>query len=177
MSDMQNENPYASPEAESSAQNTDQKGMLSEKSMRFLKEASPWIIFISVLDFISCGITVLLGVIATIAGNSFNNDDFSSFNDISVTVGSFVKTFAGFAGLFYIAIGVIIFFPGKFLWSFGTKIKKFERNGNMQDLEKGLENNKMYWKFSGIITIVSFALVPILLIIAAVIAASTAGGL
>ena len=71
----------------------------------------------------------------------------------------------------YIVSGVIVFFPSKFMYSFGSRIKRYAGSEAPEDLEQALKNNKSLWKFSGIVCIVYLSFIP-LAIIGAIIAAA-----
>jgi len=61
-------------------------------------------------------------------------------------------------GVFYIAMGVIIFIPSLFTYRFGEKIRGYSRTGADVDLELAFRNNKSLWKFYGILFILSIAI-------------------
>ena len=70
----------------------------------------------------------------------------------------------------YIPLGVLAFFPARFTYKFGQKIRHYLSSGAERDLEEAFKNNKSLWKFSGILIIVYLSFIPIG-IVAAVIAA------
>jgi hypothetical protein len=54
-----------------------------------------------------------------------------------------------------------MFFPAKFIYSFGGRINRYVRSGAAEDLEEALKHNKSLWKFSGIVSIVYLAIIPL----------------
>ncbi|MDR0443356.1 MAG: hypothetical protein LBH44_08135 [Treponema sp.] len=152
MSDINN--PYQSPEAPiiPEAQNS---GVLSEKMLRYLKEASPWLRFMGILGFISCGLIAgggLILIIAMAAVSSFTEE----LNQFPVWI--FI--------LIYLPMGLLYFFPSRFIYNFGTKIRNFQFSNSNEDLELAFKNNKSFWKFLGIMSIILLAFIPISIIMA-----------
>jgi len=70
----------------------------------------------------------------------------------------------GILGFVYLVPGVIMFFPGLFIYRFGEKIRSYNRTGAEIDLELAFKNNKSLWKFNGILYIISLAFIPLLVI-------------
>jgi hypothetical protein len=164
MSDL--ENPYQSPESPIVPEKP-QGGanFLSETMLRHLKDASPWLRFIGVLGFIGAGFMAFGGIIFTI---------------ILLAVSSLAEEFGDFPfwifPLIYIPFGLLFFFPARFTYNFGAKIRNYQFSNSDDDLEQAFKNNKSLWKFYGILCIVNLAFIPvtvILTIIGGVVAAVT----
>jgi hypothetical protein len=158
-------NPWQSPGTEVRAEETGgAQGGLNTVMIRYLKEASPWLRFLGILGYIGAIFVIVLGVIMTIylavTGSSLGGDALSA-------------TFGSFMGLIYLVGGVVSFFPARFTYRFGTKIRNYLASNADQDLEAAFQNNKALWKFNGILWIVYLAFIPIA-IIGAVIAAIAA---
>jgi len=158
-------NPYQSPEAAAApVKPLIAQGALTETMLVHLKEASPWLRFIGILGFISAGLTVSIGLASSFV--------------FPLIWGETGLEMAGFLGLVFggslaalsIGAGVLMFFPSLFIYRFGDKIRNYLRSGTDQDLELAFRNNKSFWKFTGIICIISAAFTP-LLIIGSIIAA------
>jgi hypothetical protein len=157
-------NPWQSPGAEVSAE----KGAVSSQALsatmvRYLKEASPWLRFTGIFCFVVCGLMAVGGIFGVI------------FMPVSVDIaGAFGEAFgiSGGMGLLYVVLGALMFFPGRFIYNFGAKIRDFTLSNAEQDLEEAFKNNKSLWKFSGILGIVSLVLIPVGMIAVVVIATS-----
>jgi hypothetical protein len=152
MSDFENQ--YNSPETPIVPEQKRIAGNLTETMLGYLKEASPWLKFIGVLGFIGCGFTVLMGVftaIGSISASAF----FSDIVDFPFWLFSVI----------YLPMGVLLFFPAYFTWSFGDKISRYLYSNSDEDLEQAFKNNKSLWKFTGILSIISLAALPVLIII------------
>ena len=152
----ENLNPYQAPIADLNAPKPAVSNSgLTEHMLRYLKEASPWIRFIGILLFIGCGITTLIGVgfLAAIPFLIGATDIYSGILGSSV-------------GIIYVIVGVVSFFPARFTYNFGVKIRSFLQSSNEYDLELAFKNNKSLWKFCGILCIVYIAIIPVAIFVA-----------
>jgi len=145
MSDI--ENPYQSPESPIIPEIPQNTGVvLSEKMLRYLSDASPWLQFIGILGFIGCGLLVITGVISAIG---FSAMSFLELGDFPVWIITFI----------YVPMGVLFFFPARFTFNFGRKIRNYRFSNSLEDLELAFKNNKSLWKFYGIICIIYLAFI------------------
>ena len=144
-------NPWQSPESVSAPEKTPgAEGVLTDTMLLYLREASPWLRFIGILGFIGCGFMVLGGLATTIVMFVAVSlaDEFGGFP-------------VGFLGLLYVALGVLTFFPARFTYFFGAKIRNYQLSNSEQDLEQAFKNNKSLWKFTGILCIIYLAFIPL----------------
>ncbi|MDR0487610.1 MAG: hypothetical protein LBG91_05125 [Treponema sp.] len=156
MSDF--ENPYQSPESPIIPEKIQDTGVfLSETMLRYLKEASPWLRFAGILGFIGCGFITFGGLIFMIIAltNSGLADDFGQFP-------------LWLVALIYVPLGVLFFFPSRFIYNFGSKIRNYQFSNSEQDLELAFKNNKSLWKFLGIMSIVNLAFIPLSVVMAVI---------
>jgi hypothetical protein len=155
-------NPYQSPQSPVNPE-PDGSARLTGVMVRYLKEAAPWLRFIGILSFIGCGFMVLGGTLFLIA--AFVSPDFA---------GGLGWLGGGIGSVAYIGSGALMFFPARFTYTFGTKIRGYLRSGAEEDLEQAFKNNKSLWKFNGILYIIGLALVPVVIVgaVIAVIGAS-----
>jgi hypothetical protein len=168
MSDM---NPYQSPQAHISAVSPAvAPGAVTETMRAYLKSMSGWMRFMGITGFISCGFSVIGGVFMVFLPaiflqlHDFETADFSDFSNI----------FGALGGFAYIVVAVILFFPAFFLYKAGSRIRDYIRTGADSDLEDALRNNKAFWKFMGLSTIITIAAIPVLIVAGVVIAVSAA---
>jgi hypothetical protein len=163
MSDVNN--PYRSPEAGvSPVTPLTSQGTLTDLMLVHLKGASPWLRFIGIMGFISCGVTILTGIlfVALIPIIGDFSGTIPGMGEISGKAGA---VFGGAIGGYCLIFGVLFFFPSLYSYNFGSKIRSYIRSGADQDLETAFKNNKSLWKFIGIITIISLAFIPLMIII------------
>jgi hypothetical protein len=122
---------------------------LTEEAFSYIKVSGPWMSLTGIVGFVMCGIMLVAGIVMLFS--SWN----SSYYFVSRTV----------PGLLYIAIAVLYFFPSRLLVLAGRKISALKAGGGSGDLEAALGNIKAYWKFSGIILIVTVAALVLLLLV------------
>jgi len=154
MSDI--DNPYQSPESPIIPEISQNTGvMLSEKMLRYLGDASPWLQFVGILGYIGSGLFVIAGILGTVG--------FSAVSFLTAELGDFPFWIIM---LIYIPLGVLFFFPAHFAYNFGRKIRNYRFSNSTEDLELAFKNNKSLWKFYGILCIIYLAFIPLFFIIA-----------
>lgn len=159
METIMSDNPYQSPQTVAgTAASVLSSGAITETMVYYLKGASPWLRFLGIIGFIGCGILVVSGLIMLIMLMAMP----SFIPDMTAVLGSLAGVSVGG---FYIVLGVVGFFPTRFIYCFGSKIRNFLRNNSERELEEALKYNKSFWKFSGIVTIIYLAIIPIAIVI------------
>jgi len=163
-------NPYQSPETLAVPQPLVAEGTLTETTLIYLRQASPWLRFIGILGFISAGLTALSGVVFFAIAPLMQElwGDIPGFKAVFSDVWGAV--FSGSLAIFCVSAGVLMFFPSLFIYRFGERIRSYLRTGTDQELEQAFKNNKSFWKFVGILCIIQLAFLP-LAIIGSIIAA------
>jgi hypothetical protein len=126
-----------------------QAGILLNDNILFhLKSASPWLRFLGIVCYIVCGLLAAGGLIMLIAAPLMDS------LDIGGEVGLL-------AGIVYLALAVLIFFPARFMYSFGARLRNYFLSDSEKELELAFKYNKSLWKFYGIILIIVLALIPV----------------
>jgi len=160
------ENPYKSPETAIVPETPQGTGAaLTEIMLGYLKEASPWLRFIGIIEFIGCGLMGLGGVIVSITTSVISSVT-EGFGNFPVWILSLV----------YLAAGVLFFFPAYFTYNFGAKIRSYQLSSSNEDLEQAFKSNKSLWKFYGILLIIYLAFIPFMFILAIIFGVLTAAG-
>ena len=118
-----------------------------------LRATRPWTRLLSVLGFIGTGLMILAGL-GVIVGKSF------------IPVSEKAPPLV-FMGLFYILASVFYLVPSIWLSKYSTAISAFLKAGDAIELGKAIAYQKSFWKFIGILALVSIAL-TVLGIIAAI---------
>ena len=163
-------NPYQSPQTETdSGTPLIDRGSLTETMLQYLRGASPWLRFIGVMGYIGSGLLVIGGIGVILS--DVVTDDASWRSILPSKISVFREAISGVTGLVNIAAGVISFFPARFTYAFGAKIREYGRNGDERELELGFKNNKSLWKFNGIMAIIALAFIPVMIIITIMVAA------
>jgi hypothetical protein len=147
------ENPWQSPQNDSIPEKTLVHAALTEPMLMYLREASPWLRFIGILGYIGCGLMFFGGIIGAIV-----------IFAVSAVAEEFGDFPVGVVVLLYAVIGGVMFFPARFTYSFGDKIRSYILSRSEQELELAFRNNKSLWKFYGILCIVYLAFIPLAII-------------
>jgi hypothetical protein len=156
-------NPWQSPGAEINAEkNFASSQVLTGNMVHYLKETSPWLRFIGVLGFIGCGLMGVGGLVFAIIMAAF-----------AELAGEFGGAVGIFIGIGYIIGGALLFFPARFIYNCGAKIRNYTLSNAAPDLEEAFKYNKSFWKFSGILSIISLAFIPVGIVVTIVIAVTS----
>ncbi|MBA7519996.1 hypothetical protein ES705_12084 [subsurface metagenome] len=150
--------PYKSPDNQAEEQS---EGVLTANSIEFLSKTTPWVRFIGVLYFIGLGFMALIAIIVMLSGTigGVFSESLGGYSILaSLGLGSIYLVFAG-----------IMFFPALYLYRYGSKLKTFLITREPQDLEASLKNNKSFWKFLGIISIIYLSIIPLAIIISIIV--------
>ena len=102
-----------------------------------LQRTQPWVRFLAIMGFIGAGFMVLVGVTAGVAGAVTGRIE---------TIGLMIV---------YPIMAVVYVFPSLFLLRYADRIRSFVASGQEQDLVGALDAQRSFWKFAGILTIVS----------------------
>jgi hypothetical protein len=139
--------------------------------LAYLKKAAPWMRFIGILGFIGSGLVTLGGLVAMvfIPVSGYVPDELSDFGEHAGLIGVA-------AGLYFILLAALYFFPSLYAYRFGAGIRDYLSSGVDQHLEIAFRSNKSLWKFQGILAIAGLALIPLAVIagIIAIVAAALA---
>ena len=116
---------------------------VSEMAVETLRQTRPWVLFLSVMSFIGSAFMALGGLIMMVAG---------MFAPTTGPVSPMVL------GLIYFPMALLYIYPALKLWGFGSAIGRLVASRQSVDLEAALSQQKSFWKFAGITTIVMIAL-------------------
>ena len=130
---------------------------ISNTAINDLSETGKWTKFLSIIGFIFSGLIVIMGLFAGSIMSSIPNGQISNmFNGMGIIIGGM-----------YIFMGLLYFFPSWYLFKFSQKIKKAlsTQNNNDLNLNAAFNNQKSFYKFWGILTIISIGIYVILFLI------------
>jgi len=154
-------NPYQSPETAVVPEIAPAgQGTLTEAMLIQLKGASPWLRFVGVLGFIGAGFTIMTGVVV-LAVVPFVTRTLGGLDPFSGIMGAVSWVVIA---VFFIIVGALLVLPSLFMYRFGEKIRGYLRTGAEQEMEAAFKNNRLLWKFVGIICIVQLAFFPLTMI-------------
>ena len=109
--------------------------------MKSLRATKPWTRLLSILGFIFTGLTVLVGL-GIILGRDFL--------PVSPKAPPLV-----FLGIFYILTSVLYLVPSIWLSRYSSAIASFLKGGDSVQLGNAIAYQKSFWKFVGILVLVS----------------------
>ncbi|MGD9055675.1 MAG: hypothetical protein PVG40_03310 [Desulfobacterales bacterium] len=110
-----------------------------------LRATWPWTRLLSVLGFIGTGLMILAGL-GVIVGESF------------IPVSEKTPPLV-FMGILYILSSVFYLVPSIWLSKFSTAVSVFLKSGDAIELGKAIAYQKSFWKFIGILAVMSIALI------------------
>ncbi len=120
---------------------------------QYAVQMRPWVRFMSVLTFIASGFMILLGLgialIGTLAGAAARETP--SGLGLGLIGGTLV-------GGIYLVMGALYLAPAVFLHRTAGAIKRMEAGDQTGGLEGVLKNQKSFWRFVGILTLIAIGL-------------------
>ena len=122
----------------------DQNKAILNYITKSLRATRPWTRLLSVLGFIGTALSIIAGI-AMIVGQDF----------IPVSEKAPPLTFMG---IFYILGSVFYLIPSIWLSKYASAISAFLNAGEALELAKAIAYQKSFWKFVGILALVSIAL-------------------
>lgn len=117
---------------------------VTEPMLLALRQTRPWAKFVAILGYIFVGLMM--------AGGLFYM--YIAFNS---PWGNASGVFVGM-GVMYFVFGVLYFFPALYLFRFASSIGLLNDGGGEKEMETALANQKSFWKFVGILTLISFGI-------------------
>jgi hypothetical protein len=135
-------------------------GAITETMISWMKQTSSWIRFLSILGFVYAGLIIVPSLLIALLFPLVDSfaAAFTAESGMPVGVFSIVIIF------FVLVIGLVIIFPLMYLRNYGSKLRTYVQTNNTSALELAFKNNKSFWKFCGILTIISYALIPVSII-------------
>ena len=137
--------PYGSPDP-GMPYRTDDRAEVSDAAVEMLRQTKPWVTFLSIMAFIGSGLMLLGGgammLMGAIAGGRSTAAALPS----------------AALGAIYIPLAVLYIYPALKLWGFSSAIGRLVGTRSSMDLEMALSQQKSFWKFAGITTVVMMVL-------------------
>ena len=154
------DNPYEAPatEAVQPAGQPIEGAHITTTMVALFSQTRPWVRYLSIVGFIGFGMVALIGIVGGIAamiGGSVLDLDFPGF---LITI-------------VYFAFAVLYFLPILYLHRYAGALKRMSSESKTLAMEQALRHQKSFWKFIGILSIVSIALMTISLVVLFVVGA------
>ena len=131
-------NPYAPTAASPTPYRTEPIMVVNERAVELLRLTRPWVLLLSVLLFLGCGLMLLAGIGMAV---------------VSLLLPG-TPSAMGLVALIYVPLAGVYVYPAIKLWSYGSSIAALVSNRTMTDLERALEQQKSFWKYCGISAVV-----------------------
>jgi hypothetical protein len=135
-------------------------GAVSGAVIDQLSRTKGWARFLGILGFITCGFMILGGIALALMEAATRSEMEES------------KGFRIFMSMVYIVIAAFYFYPSFKLNQYASRIGKLVQQPTEENLVSALDSQRVFWKFFGIIMMVTLILY-LLVIIGAIISAST----
>lgn len=142
-------NPYSAPASNlfESASATGSEGV-TPTAVAHLQKTKPWVQFLAILLFIMAGLMILGGALTAVGGGigamatGGENAAFAAGTMVGVAI-------------FYALLGLLYLYPAIKMWKYGNRIADLVTSRRAADLEAALNEQRVVWKFWGVITIIS----------------------
>ena len=121
----------------------------------YFAQLAKWQKIVGIFFAISVVLLVLIGLGIIIGGGSLGNEVAEQFG------GSIGMKAAGFV---YILMGLLYFFPTKYLLTSAQKIRAWVLSDDEATLAEGVMYCKSFFKFTGVLCIISLAIVAVALL-------------
>ena len=118
--------------------------------MTSLRRTRPWVRFLSIFGFVTAGLMCVIGLIGG-------------------AIGLVTQTIETAVLVVYLPLALLYVFPSLSLFKYANRIRDFGTNGDALQLELALDAQRAFWKFVGVLTLVSLVLMVALLVMAALV--------
>lgn len=122
-------------------------GPITPLMIEHLRATKPWVRFMSVILFISVAFIFLGAVIILLVPTSMGGSGLSAL-----------------IAIVYVALGALYLFPAYFLHQYASSIRSLEQGGGDVAMEEALRNQKSFWRFVGILTLVVICIYLIVIV-------------
>ena len=134
---------------------------MNEIQKSYLLETAKWQKVVGILMAICTALLAVLGIVFIFFGNVIGASGLEGFEEFGGAAGAI-------AGVIYLLGAVLYFFFTLYLLRSAKNLKAWGQSEDEETLSKGLKNTKSYFKLSGILAIISFVLIGLVIIGAAI---------
>jgi Family of unknown function (DUF5362) len=133
---------------------------LDHESIEHLTETARWGKFLAIVGFITCG---LIAIFSFFIGSFLaNSSALSSYSGTEIRSASSIG--GAFLTFIYLVVAVVYFFPCLFLFRYSVRMKAALNTNDQVKLNQSLKNQKLLYRYVGIVTIIAVALEVLLLL-------------
>jgi hypothetical protein len=134
---------------------------MNEIQKSYLLETAKWQKVVGILMAISTALLAVLGVVFICFGSVIGASGLEGFEAFGGAAGAV-------AGVIYLLCALLYFFFTLYLLRSAKNLKAWGQSDDEEALSNGLKNTKSYFKLNGILAIISFVLIGIVIIVAAI---------
>ena len=117
--------------------------IVSPVMIESLRATKPWTLLLAILGFVAAGFMTLSGLISFVGFTVLGHNS---------PAGPFPFVFLALAN---ILVGLLYIIPSYFLLKYAFSIRSLVNYGGQQAMEQALSYQKSFWKFAGILTLIS----------------------
>lgn len=162
-----NPSPYAAPSSNVFAPSSAVGESITDGVIEQLRGTKGWVKFLGVLCFISAAL-ILLGSIVFIGIGAMGAASMTEATGFSSGL------IVGF-GVLYALMSVLYIYPGIKLWKYGSGIDRLIQDRSNATLEMVLNEQRAFWKYAGVVIIISIILYIVAIVVMGVVGASFSG--
>ena len=154
------------PVTESGVEATGGMVGLTPRAQQYLDETRPWVRFIAILTFVMAGFMLLggLGLLAFTVLGGLAAGDRAGFGALGGAVGG------GLLASMYVVMALVYLAPGTYLFRYASAIARLRATASGGALEDALKHQKSFWRFVGILMVISFVLAIVGMVVGVVVA-------
>jgi len=127
-----------------------------------LAEAARWARFLAIVGFVF----IALFAIFAIAGGSYIANMFGRSNQFNEVGSGFTTGMTVGFIIYYLCIGLLVFFAYLFLYRFAVNMKMALQGNNQELLNRSFQNLKVLYRYWGILTVIGLIFFALFLLIA-----------
>ena len=123
-----------------------QPGQVPPGSIQALKETRPWVLFLAILGIVVTGFMLLAALTMLLAGGLM-----ASKAGMPAGMPSGMMAAMSVA---YLILAIIYLYPIIKLFKYSGAIKRLSHSGAAADLDEAMRQQKSFWKFIGVLTLI-----------------------
>lgn len=127
-------------------------------SRGYLSETAKWAKFLAILGFIMCGFMAIAAFFLPFLMSFMPAGEM-------MPMGAMGKGLGMIMTIMYLGLAVLLFMPCLYLFRFSTKMKTALLQSDSEELDTSFSNIKSFFKFYGIMTIITMSFYVLVLII------------
>ncbi len=124
---------------------------LTPLGQQYLDQTRPWVRLMSVATFVSAGFLTLCGFVMLFIGlvGGLAARDTGGLGPVGSAIGG------GLMAVVYLGLACVYIAPGMFLWRYASAIQHLTASATAARLEDALKQQRSFWRFVGILTVIA----------------------